>query len=272
MIYLMELFAGAPNVALALGLLQLAFTVWMMVDAYQRRVDTFWYWVICFFQPVGAWAYFFTVKFHTLGLSGMRRTVLWEPKLSLDELRYCVERAPTVANRFDLAERLMEKGAHGDAIPLLEAVLAIEPEYCAVLHALAECRLATNNAEQALAPLEKLIRRDPRWTNYLAWRTLVDVHVAQGQAADALTACREFVKRLPTLENKCLLAEHLIDNDRPSEAVQILDAALEEHHFAPWSSRWHNGRWAREARRLLAEAEKDEKTKETLQTKQQGEK
>jgi hypothetical protein len=256
---LTELFDVAPHVAQALTLLQLAFTAWMLIDAYQRRVEMFWYWVIFLFQPVGAWIYFFAVKFRTMRLTRMRSAFSWERKLSLDELRYCVERAPTVANRFALAERLMAKGAHGEAIPLLEAVLAVEPNYCPVLHALAECRLATNDAEQARAPLEKLIHRDPRWKNYLAWRTLVEVHLARGQPADALVACRELAKRLPTLENKCLLAEHLLDNRSPGEAVQILTDALAEHHFAPWSARWHNGRWARQAGLLLAEAEKHEK-------------
>jgi hypothetical protein len=257
-----ELFSEAPLVAQVLTLLQLAFTVWMMVDAYHRRVESFWYWIIFFFQPIGTWVYFFTFKFRTFRFSGIRPAVSWERKLSLDELRYSVERVPTVANRFALAERLMEMKAHAEAIPLLEAVLVIEPDYCPVLHALAECRLATNAAEQALAPLEKLNQREPRWSNYLAWRTLVDVHLARGRPADALTACREFTKRSPTLENKCLLAEHLLDNKMPSEAVRVLDEALEEHHFAPWSARRRNGSWARVARRLRAEAEKEEKTKE----------
>src|SRR5205085_12567545 len=101
--------------------------------------------------------------------------------------------------------------------------LAIEPDYCAGLYALAVCRLATGAAEQAVAPLEKLIHRDSRWANYRAWPTLVDVQLARGRPADALAACRGLEKRLPTLENKCLLAEHLLDNGIPSEAVQLLD-------------------------------------------------
>jgi hypothetical protein len=256
-----ELFVGAPHTAQVLGMVQLAFTVWMMVDAYQRRVETFWYWVIFFFQPVGAWVYFFAVKLRTLRLPGLRTGISWQRKLSLDELRYRVERTPTLANRFALAERLMEKGAHAEAIPQLEAVLAIEPDYCAALHALAACQLATGAAEQAVAPLQRLMQRDHRWANYRAWRTLIDVHLARGHPADALTACRGLAKHLPTLETQCQLAGHLLDNGRPGEVVPLLDQALEDHYFAPWGVRWRDWRWAREARRLLAEAERDEKKK-----------
>ena len=56
--------------------------------------------------------------------------------------------------------------------------------------------------------------------------TLIAVQLARGRPADALVACRGLEKRLPTLENKCLLAEHLLDNGIPSEAVQLLDQAV----------------------------------------------
>jgi hypothetical protein len=259
-----ELFAGGSHLTQVLALLQLAFTVWMMVDAYQRGVETFWYFLIFFFQPIGAWAYFFAVKFRTLRWPAKRLPHSGQRNLSFEQLRYSVERAPTVANRIALAERLMEKGAYPEAIPLLEAVLAIEPDYSVVLHALAECRLATNNPEQAVAPLEKLIHRDPCWAHYRAWRTLLDVHRARRQPAAALATCREFAKRLPTLENKCRLAEHLLDNDRAAEAVELLDDALEEQRFSPWSARWHNRRWARMAHRLLLEAEKRQEIAEAI--------
>jgi hypothetical protein len=254
-----QFFTGESHLTQALGLLQLAFTIWMLVDAYHRSVEAWWYWVIFFFQPIGAWVYFFAIKLRTLRRPGMGSFRSGQRRLSLDHLRYSVERAPTVANRIALAERLMEKGEHAEAIPLLEAVLVIEPDYCAVLHDLAECRLAAGSPEQALAPLQKLIQRDPCWSDYRAWRTLLDVHQARGQPADALAACREFHKRLPTLENKCRLAEQLLDNDKPDEAVRLLDDALEEQRFAPWAARWRNWRWARLAQRLLVEAEKAEK-------------
>src|SRR5262249_58558461 len=118
----LELFSDAPLVAKVLSMLQLGFTVWMAVDAYQRRVESFWYFAFLFFQPIGPWIYFFAVKARTLRPFRMRPGLPRERKLSLDELRYRVERAPTVANRLAFAERLMEKGGHAEAIPHLDAV------------------------------------------------------------------------------------------------------------------------------------------------------
>jgi hypothetical protein len=59
----------------------------------------------------------------------------------------------------------------------------------------------------------------------------------------------------PTLRHQCLLAERLLDADRPDEARQVLEAALREHQYAPGNVRWRNWRWASQARRLLRDIE-----------------
>ena len=254
--FFLHYFSEAPLLAQVLGLLQLGFTIWMLVDAYHRRVEMFWYWVILWFQPLGSWAYFFAIKVRTLRVPAIQGVGSTEDrKLSLVQLRFNVERAPTTANRFALAERLMATGAHAEAIPLLETVLKFEPNYCSVLHALAKCRIATNQADQALAPLQRLLQKDSRWSNYLAWQTLVEVHQLCRQPAEALSTCRELARLQPTLKNKCLLAEHLLGNNSPSEAMQVLHEGLEEHRFSPMLLRWQNRRWAREARRLRMSVE-----------------
>lgn len=43
-------------------ILSYAFSVWMIVDAYQRRAEHYWYLIIFF--PFGEWVYFFLVKVH----------------------------------------------------------------------------------------------------------------------------------------------------------------------------------------------------------------
>ena len=234
---------------------QAAFTLWMFIDAYRRHAEQFWIWVILFFQPIGTWLYFIVVKVPTLRLGrGISTKPLWQRKLSLAELRYRVERTPTVINRVALAERLMEKGSHLDAIPHLEAALALDETYCQALHDLAVCQVACRQAQQALDSLDLLMRRDARWADYRAWRTQIEAQDALGRHDDALATCRDLEKRQPTWENRCRLAERLIDNGRNDDAARILDQALEDHHFAPFKTRLRNWRWARHAQQLLKEA------------------
>jgi hypothetical protein len=236
--------------------LQMGFTIGMLVHAYRTGADTFWYFVIFFFQPLGAWIYFFVVFVPGIRVGSVGHGKGgWQRRLSLDELRYRAERAPTVYNRTALAECLMEKGQYGEAIPLLEAVMAMDESFCQAIHDLALCHLACQEPARALALLQRLLKRDYRWSYYRAWRTLIDAHVACQDPQAALEACRELAKMVPTLENKCLLAEHLLDNKLAPEAIHVLDQALEEHSFAPWGKRLKNWRVARHAQQLLKEAE-----------------
>lgn len=235
---------------------QLAFTLGMLIHAFRTGAELFWYFIIFLIQPFGSWAYFFLVFLRSFRFSsGVSAGPLWQRKLSLAELRFRAERTPTVNNRLALAEALMEKGKHAEAIPLLEAVLAADQIHCQAMHDLALCHLVCNQPQQAVAMLDRLMRRDSRWSYYRAWRTLIDAHVACGQPGDALKAARDYERMVPTLENKCLLAEHLLDNKLKSEAIHVLDLALEEHSFAPLAKRLKNWKSARHAHRLLKEAE-----------------
>jgi hypothetical protein len=237
---------------------QTLFTIAMVIHVYRVGAEPFWYFVILFLQPFGAWVYFivFIVRHARLGSGGAISTgALWQRKLSLDELRYHAERMPTVNNRIAFAQGLMAKGRHAEAIPILEGVLAADQIHCQAMHDLAICHLACGDAEQSVAMLRKLLDRDYRWGYYRAWRTLIDAQTACQKPNEALKACRELAKMLPTLENKCLLAEHLMDNNLKPEAIEVLDQALEDNDYLPWNKRLKNWGWARHARRLLQEAE-----------------
>lgn len=235
---------------------QLAFTAVMLIHAYRTGAEFFWYWIIFLFQPIGAWIYFFAIFIRNVRFNPGISTESWfQRRLSLDELRYRADRTPTVNNRLAYAEALMAKGRHAEAIPLLEAVIAADQIHCQAMHDLALCQLACNEPAKSIAMLKRLLERDYRWSNYRAWRTLIDAHEANNDPAEALKACRELEKMVPTLENKCLLAEHLLDNKLNSEVIQLLDQALEDHSFTPWGKRFKNWSWARYARKLLSEAE-----------------
>jgi hypothetical protein len=244
-------------------LLQAGFTIWMLVDCRQRGQDQTWFWVILWFQPLGAWAYFFAVKlntmrrFHTFHASGTNSwlSTLFQRRASLEELRYQAERAPTLASRLALAERLIEKKEYSEAIPLLEAALKSEPGYSQLGYSLALCHLRLGKPEQAIPFLQDVIRRDPRWHDYEALRLLIEAQTAQGETIGALESCRELARYVPTLENHCLLAEHLIGAGQAKEARLLLDNSLRDNDFAPSSVRWRNRRWANEARRLLKDTE-----------------
>jgi hypothetical protein len=102
-----------------LGLLQTAFMVWMLVDAYRRGADWFWMLLIFFVPFFGAWAYFFLVKvqagdLHRLGLG--RVGAVFHRGPSLAQLRYLAEQTPTLTNHVNLADKLIELKRYAEAL------------------------------------------------------------------------------------------------------------------------------------------------------------
>jgi hypothetical protein len=239
-----QIFAEYPYLWIAQAIL----TIWLLVDAYRRGAEGFWFWVILLFQPLGAWVYFFAVKlgdFRGLGYSSLFRR-----GPSLAELRYRAEHIPTLASRLALAQRLIERQEYEEAVPHLEAAWKTEPDHGQVLYSLALCRTRLGQPDQALPLLERLLERDPRWSNYRGWHLLIEARTERGDHAGALKGCRELARLSPTLENQCLLAEYLFAEGSDEEAHILLDRALRDHSFAPSPVRWRNRRWARQARRL----------------------
>jgi hypothetical protein len=231
------------------SLAQTAFMVWMLVDAYRRGVEWYWFCIILFVPGVGAWVYFFVMKFGDY--PGLRDWSFLQRRPKLEELRYRAEQTPTLTNRLALAERLVELRDHEEAVPHLEAVLNQEPELSPARYLLAQCRAAMGQPDQAIPLLEKLIARDRTWSNYAAWHLLIRLQAESGDAEKALASCRDLARLAPTLQHQCLLAEQLADQGHSEEARQLLERSLEEHQYAPGFIRRRNRRWASQARRLV---------------------
>jgi hypothetical protein len=233
---------------------QLAFTLWMLLDAY-RRQHMYWFWFVLFVPIVGPCSYFLFVK---VRVWQARLSDWWSARRppSLEMLRYEAEQAPTLARDLALAEALIGRKRHGEAIPHLYAALEREPEHCQVLYLLALCRTEQGHPEEALPLLEQIIERDRHWSSYAAWRLLITARAQNGEGLKALAACRELVRLAPTIQFQSLLAERLMVEGMTDEAQQVLEEALEAYRYSPGPLRRRNRRWARQARRLLSRATK----------------
>jgi hypothetical protein len=245
MLYFYTFFAEHPIFAAV----QVAFTIWMLVDAYHRGVDYFWYWIILLAPAIGPVAYFFTFKVHDF-----RNFKGWfQPRISIKELRYRVAQVPTLANQLALGERLIETHEYAEALTHLQAALTREPDHSQVLYCQAVCHVEMDQPQKAIPFLERIMARDRLWSDYAAWRLLIQARSEVGDQEGALQACRDLVKLAPNLRHRCLLAEHLLAHGQKQEARMLLDQGLQDQQFAPGPIRRRNRRWASQARRLLRE-------------------
>jgi hypothetical protein len=234
-----------------LYLVQVALTVWMLVDASRRGVDYYWFLIILAIQPFGAWAYFFMYKLKDFGTERNVLTNLFHRPPSLEELRHRAERSATLASRLELSERLVEAHEFAEALPHLEAVLAREPEHCQVLFLLAGCQRGLGHPDRAVPHLQKLIARHPSWRDHQAWHTLIEVRREASDLPGALASCRELARISPSLQHKCLLAEHLLRTGEKVEAGKVVQQGLEDYQYLTGVSRRRDGRWVGKAKQLL---------------------
>ena len=236
-----------------LYLAQAAFTIWMLIDANRRGVESIWFWIIFLFQPLGPWAYFFTHKigdFTRSGFSTSWFSNLFTRRPSLEELRYRANQSPTVMGRLELAHRLFEIHEYEEAMPHLKAVLAHEPDLGSALYALAVCHRENGQPGEAVPLLQKMLKQRANWKDYMAWHTLIDTHQKAGQLQEAADEARKLDQAAPSLEHKCLLA-HCLDNAGDKAGARlVLEKGLEEYRFTPNPTR-QDRRWVGKTKRLL---------------------
>jgi hypothetical protein len=237
-----------------LYLAQGALTVWMLIDANRRGVEGWWFWAILVFQPFGAWAYFFLYKVKDFTSGSGWLAGLFQRRASVSELRHLVERSPTAANRLELGARLVDDGAFEEALPHLQAMLAREPEHCRALFAAARAQRGLGHPDQAVPLLQKLVKHQPGWGDYTAWRLLVEVSHEAGDQAGTLTQSRELARLAPSLQHRCLLAEHLLDAGEAVEARKVLELGLDDYRYLSGPSRRRERRWVGKAKELLDKA------------------
>jgi hypothetical protein len=206
---------------------------------------------------LGPIAYFLAVKINDFRAvrtnafgAPVQGLVAYLTRPSLGELRFRTQQSPTFANHLALAERLMEQRAYAEAVPHLEAALEREAEHGQVLHDLARCKIGMGAPNDAIPLLRRILQKDRHWSNYRAWRVLIEAQDAAGDADGALATCQELAQLTQTLEHRCLLAEHLLANGRTSEARKLLDESLAEYQYSSGPARRRNRRWASLARRL----------------------
>ncbi|MGE3803590.1 MAG: hypothetical protein AB7K24_02835 [Gemmataceae bacterium] len=238
-----------------LSLAQTGLTIWMAIDCYQRGAEWFWFWIILFFQPIGAWVYFLAVKLGDLRGSGGSGPgwlgSLFQRKTPIEELRYKAEHVPTLTNQLALAERLIELEEYEEAITFLDLAMAREPDHCRINYCHAVCQVELGAPLKALPFLDKVIARDAYWSDYSAWRLLVRARVELNDMEGALETCSELARIAPTLQHRCMLAERLAALDRNEEGRKLLIRALDEQRYAPATAKRLNRKWASEAKRLI---------------------
>lgn len=218
--------------------LWLAFKVWMLVDAYKRGVQQFWYYII-FFIPLGAVAYFFMIKSRDANFKK-----LFEKPLTIDDLRYKLKTTPSLENQLLLAEALYDKNEFHEALQIYQQALQQQPNNHDALFGQGSCQFKLGQLSQSIAPLSALISRHSAYRDYAAWPLLAQAHWELNQKEDCLNLLRRLNKTNPRMDHELLLAKCLINMEIKMEAKNLIQNSLE--HYAH-SAKYIKRKYRREA-------------------------
>jgi len=232
-----------------LFVLQTAFMIWMLVDAIQRRVEYYWFFLIFGLQPIGPWIYFFVVKVHDFDLRGLHG--LFQRPVSIARLRYNVRENPCLENKLQLAHALLRAGQHQEAADLYGQALRIDSQDKEALYGYGLCQVQAGDYAGAVNYFYRVVEIDKAFQDYAPWSDLAYALGAAGRGEEAIEQLRRLVEMNPRISHAVLLAQYLTQSAQPGEAGAVLETALEDYANAPPFVRRAYGRWARQARRML---------------------
>jgi hypothetical protein len=238
-----------------LGLLVVGFNLWMMVDAYRRRAETYWLYIIPL-VPGGSLAYFVMVKLRDRELRALQRRLFasFEKPPAVATLRRRYAESPSVANRLALAQGLTDCRHYTEAKQHFDALLEKQATDPDALFGAGVCQLELGDPEAAVTTLSQLIELSAGYREFAAWPELADALERLGRSDESLALVQKLVQRAPRLPHQVLLARKLRALSRDREAEDVLSRALRDYDESPRHVRKANRAAMREAKRLLAPA------------------
>jgi hypothetical protein len=247
-------------VARLIALVVIAFNVWMFVDAFRRRAETYWLWVIMM-VPWGSLLYFVLVRARDreAQLLGRRLLAGFKRPPSIEKLQRQRDESPSIANRLRYAQGLTDARHFEEAKAEFENVLAERPTERDALFGKAVCEIELGAPDRAIEPLTRILDEAPTYNDFAAYPELAQALFATGQVEACLDLLRGLVKSHPRIGHVVLLARYLEKTGDRSTAQSELELAHRHYDDAPQHYRRENRAFARKARAMLEELEQPKK-------------
>jgi hypothetical protein len=215
----------------------------------RRRPDTYWLWIILVFGGVGALAYIFIEVIPDFGL--LRSSFQVFPRRKrIKALESMIVDNPSIGNHEELGDLYLDDGQFVKARECFDKVLAreesIDPLYRRGLTA-----LALNDYPAAVADLEKVTARDPKYDYQRAAGLLAHALAKMGQRERAGALFAEVTETSTLSETQYNYASFLAETDRAGEAREWAERILRKKATMPDYIRRRERVWFRKTRALL---------------------
>ena len=234
--------------------LMIGLKAWMLYDAYKRRAENYWLWIIVG-VPGGSLLYLVLVRLKDRDAKILTQRVLGvlEKPRDVEDLRSAYEDSPSFAHRMALAQGLFDAGEVKQSREHFNELLHQRKDDADGLFGFGLCELELGEQESGIKALRKLIELSPGYRDYAAYPELAEALYQGGKADECLELLRGLAKSQPRLPHVVLLAQYLRKERQNREARDRLRVALGQHDRAPKYVRRQYRRWAQVGRQLLVE-------------------
>lgn len=221
-----------------------------IVHFIRRRPETYWLWIILLGGGLGALVYMAVevlpdaqLVVRSFNAVSRRRRIRDLERIILDN--------PAVGHREELADLYLDEGQFARARELYDTVISPRSDSFDAYYRRGIAELELNDIPAALADLERVVTKDPKYDFYRAIGLLARAYAKAGKSDLADTTFRKATDISTLSETYCNYAEFLIEQGRNEEARGWAGRVLAKKPTMPRYLRRRERPWFRRATTLL---------------------
>jgi hypothetical protein len=216
----------------------------------RRRPDTYWLWIILIGGALGALVYLVAEAVPDIGL--LKGSLNAFPRRRrIRELERIIIDNPAVGNQEELADLYLEEGEFSRARELYDKVISPRSDSLDPFYRRGLAELAMDDIPAALADMERVVAKDPKYDSHRAIGLLGHVYARANQPDRAAETFKRATDISTLSETYYNYASWLADERRMDEARDWAGRILAKKPTMPRYLRRRERPWFRKAAALL---------------------
>lgn len=221
-----------------------------IVHFIRRRPDTYWLWVILFLGPMGALIYIFVEVIPDAGL--LRQSFKVFPRRRrIRELEAAILDNPSAGNYEELADLYLEEGNYSRARQCYDHSISSRTDSPDPFYRRGITEIYMGDFAAALADLERVVGRDPKYDFHRALGMLAHAYANTGQPDKAEARFQQATAISTLSETYYNYATFLASQGRQAEAREWAQRILAKKPTMPGYLKRRERPWFRRASGLL---------------------
>ena len=221
-----------------------------LVHFFQRRPESFWFWIIVFLGPLGATIYIVVEIVPDLGLLRQSFDAFGRRK-RIRTLEAVVLQNPASGNHEELADLYLDDEDFAKARECYDRAISTRTNHPDPFYRRGIAEIQLGEFEAAVRDLERVVTQDAKYDSYRAMALLAHALGKIGQAARAATLFEQASEYSTASETLLNYAAFLRDGGRPVEAREWAQKILAKKPTMPRYLQRLERPWFRKASAFL---------------------